>query len=426
MRVKNLNVAVPQGASGVLAKQSQFIYTYGADDQAEREVSLVLPSANSPFVSNVLHPIFDMNVPEGFLADQIKRRMAKHIQVDEMRMLSLIAGNQIGRLSYQDPLAPLEKLKAQVGLKEILHEQHSDKIFEFLVDTYFASGISGVQPKVLMPDLDKVGGGRKTLLASDLIVKSGADEYPGLAQNEFLCMEVARRAGLDTPPFWLSDNGQLFVMERFDLDAGTKLGFEDMAVLMRLPKDQHDNYKYSQSYEIIAKVVHVLCGGRLAELEAFFMSFCLSVMVRNGDAHLKNFGLLYTHPGDRESVRLSPVYDVTTTTVYPHYNPRSGQNVVDRSMALKLNKSKDYPSRQDLITFGKNLCQIKKPDLIIERIAQAMTEALAENKHRIAPELHLKMSAEWEAGLVAALHPAAGKGFRRKKVKLPSQENDFP
>ena len=416
MRVKNLEISVPQGLSGVLTKQSQFIYTYDAEE-AEREVSLVLPSAHSPFVANVLHPIFDMNVPEGFLADQIKRRMAKHIQVDEMRMLSLIAENQIGRLSYQDPLAPAEKMKAQVGLKEILHEQHSEKIFEFLVDTYFASGISGVQPKVLMPDKDKVSGARKTLLASDLIVKSGTQEYQGLAQNEFLCMEVARRAGLDAPPFWLSDSGQLFVMERFDLDAGEKLGFEDMAVLLKLAKDPHDNYKYSQSYEIIAKVVHTLCGGRLAELEAFFTSFCLSVMVRNGDAHLKNFGLLYTHPGDRESVRLSPVYDVTTTTVYPHYNPRSGQNMVDRTMALKLNKSKDYPNRQNLITFGKNLCQIKRPELIIERIAQAMTEALSANKDRIDPDLHQKMSKEWGGGLATAMNPAMGTGFRRKPIR---------
>ncbi|WLH79572.1 hypothetical protein PSH81_00960 [Pseudomonas sp. FP2335] len=46
-----------------------------------------------------------------------------------------------------------------------------------MVDTYFASGISGVQPKVLVPDLDKLTGSRKTLLSSDLIVKSGADQY---------------------------------------------------------------------------------------------------------------------------------------------------------------------------------------------------------------------------------------------------------
>jgi serine/threonine-protein kinase HipA len=31
------------------------------------------------------------------------------------------------------------------------------------------------------------------------------------------------------------------------------------------------------------------------------MSLVLSMMVRNGDAHLKNFGLLYTHPQTPES-----------------------------------------------------------------------------------------------------------------------------
>jgi serine/threonine-protein kinase HipA len=114
-----------------------------------------------------------------------------------------------------------------------------------------------------------------------------------------------------------------------------------MAVLLRLPKDQHDNYKYSQSYEVLSKVVNHLCHDKAHELEAFFASFCLSVMVRNGDAHLKNFGLLYTHPGDRASVRLSPIFDVTTTTIYDHYNPKSGQSLVDRTMALKLNGKQD-------------------------------------------------------------------------------------
>jgi serine/threonine-protein kinase HipA len=37
-------------------------------------------------------------------------------------------------------------------------------------------------------------------------------------------------------------------------------------------------------------------------------------MVRNGDAHLKNFGVLYDYPG--ALVRLAPVYDIVTTTAY--------------------------------------------------------------------------------------------------------------
>nr|WP_279309241.1 MULTISPECIES: type II toxin-antitoxin system HipA family toxin [Pseudomonas] len=365
-----------------------------------------------------MHPIFDMNVPEGFLADQIKRRMAKHMQVDEMRLLSIIGGNQIGRLTYQNPVEAHVSVRAQVGLQAILSAGASQSVFEFLVDTYFESGISGVQPKVLVPDLDKLISNRKTLLSSDLIVKSGADEYPHLAQNEFLCLEAARVAGLDTPPFWLSENGELFVMERFDLTDAGRLGFEDMAVLLGLNKDPHDNYKYSQSYETLAAVIRQVCrhGDPLQELERYFASVCLSVMVRNGDAHLKNFGVIYTHPGAPETVRLAPVFDVTTTTVYENYNPKSGRSLVDRTLAIKMNKTKNYPDRQQLLEFGRKHCAVEKPALIIERIAEAMTQTLESNRGRVNAELLARMQREWDTGRILTLHDSGASGIKRKPV----------
>ena len=416
-KIKLLNITTPQGMAGELSRGSQFSFAY-ASAQAPREVSLVIPYDPTPVVSNVLHPIFDMNVPEGFLADQIKRRMAKHMQVDEMRLLSIIGGNQIGRLSYENPIEASAPVKAQVGLQEILSADTSQGVFDFLVETYFESGISGVQPKVLVPDLDKLTGNRKTMLSSDLIVKSGADEYAHLAQNEFLCLEAARLAGLETPRFWLSERGDLFVMERFDLTESGRLGFEDMAVLLGLNKDPHDNYKYSQSYETLAAVINEVCrhGDVLRELERFFSYFCLSVMVRNGDAHLKNFGVLYTHPGAPETVQLAPVFDVTTTTVYENYNPKSGQSLVDRTLAIKMNKVKAYPDRQQLIEFGRKHCGVANPGMIIERISDAMSEALRAHQVRIDVELFTAMQKEWDAGRTMALHDSVASGMRRKPV----------
>jgi serine/threonine-protein kinase HipA len=58
-----------------------------------------------------------------------------------------------------------------------------------------------------------------TSKTSDLIIKSGRDEFPGLAINEFLCMSIAREAGIPVPDFYLSANCRLFVMRRFDRDA---------------------------------------------------------------------------------------------------------------------------------------------------------------------------------------------------------------
>lgn len=419
-KVKRLNIVTPQGNAGELSRGSQFSFAYDSAE-ASREVSLVMPYDPTPAVSNVLHPIFDMNVPEGFLADQIKRRMAKHMHVDEMRLLSVIGGNQIGRLSYDNPLESSSAVKAKVGLQEILSADASQGVFDFLVETYFESGISGVQPKVLVPDLDKLAGNRKTLLSSDLIVKSGADEYAHLAQNEFLCLEAARLAGLPTPRFWLSGGGDLFVMERFDLTHTGRLGFEDMAVLLGLNKDPHDNYKYSQSYETLAAVISTVCqhGDALHELERFYSYVCLSVMVRNGDAHLKNFGVLYEHPGAPETVQLAPVYDVTTTTAYENYNPKSGRSLIDRTLAIKMNKVKAYPDRQQLLEFGRKHCGVENPGLIIERIAHAMSEALREHQARIDVGLFATMQSEWDAGRVMALHDSVALGMRRKPVAKP-------
>ena len=52
----------------------------------------------------------------------------------------------------------------------------------------------------------------------------------------------------------------------------------------------------------------------MAAREQFFATLVLSVMLGNGDAHLKNFGVLYPSPAG--PVSLAPVYDVVTTTVY--------------------------------------------------------------------------------------------------------------
>jgi serine/threonine protein kinase HipA of HipAB toxin-antitoxin module len=40
-----------------------------------------------------------------------------------------------------------------------------------------------------------------------------------------------------------------------------------------------------------------------SDLRRLFEYVAFTVMVRNGDGHLKNFGLLYEHPGERRSVR---------------------------------------------------------------------------------------------------------------------------
>lgn len=402
MKIKRLQVSTVTGEAGDLLRESQYVFNYSATERTN-EVSLTMPIRAQSYVSSLLMPVFSMNLPEGYLFDLIARRIAKHERIDEMRLLAITGRRQIGRLQYVEPGGDWREPPAQVGLAQLLHEPASQGLFDFLVDTYFSSGISGVQPKVLIPDADIALAKRLTVPDADLIVKTGGADYPWLAQNEFLCMDAARRAGLDVPEFWLSDDANLFILRRFDL-LPERLGFEDMAVLMGKVRDAQGNYKYQGSYEAVARVIKAFSGSAvLANLQAFFASIALSMMVRNGDAHLKNFGLLYRHPAAGEA-RLAPVFDVVTTTIYPYYNRRTGAELVDRTTALKLfsgAKARHYPSREDLLRFGRAVCLVSHPEEIINRIATAMTETLGEHASRLTCEYGKRLAIEWNEGCLS-------------------------
>lgn len=424
MKVKTLQVSTPAGVSGQLHREAQYVFNYSASDR-ENEVSLTMPIRAKSYSTTPMAPVFSMNLPEGYLYDLIARRLAKHEQIDDMRMLAITGRQQIGRLQFIPPGAAWEAPSATVGLQQLLHSPVSDGLFDFLVDTYFQAGISGVQPKVLMPDADRPPSERVTLTESDLIVKTGGMEYPWLTQNEFLCMDAARRAGLDVPEFWLSDDGNLFIMRRFDLKP-ERLGFEDMAVLMGLPRDPQGNYKYQQSYEAVSRVIQIFSGTRAVDnLHAFFESVTLSMLVRNGDAHLKNFGMLYRYPGS-EDIRLAPVYDVVTTTIYPYYNQRTGTERVDRTLALKLFSgamARNYPSREDLLRFGKTVCLVNKPDEVIDRIASAMSDTLAANRDRLEGEHADQLQIEWDHSRLS-LSPVAARSKQPVVNAAPNTSED--
>lgn len=405
-RVKRLFGSTPQGHAGVLARESQLQWRYDTQDAA-CAVSLAMPVRYGSYASSSLHPIFAMNLPEGEQFFRIRTRFAKHFaKLDEMALLSIVGHDQIGRVRLTEVQNEQRPKRALFGLAQIKAMKASDELFDTLFEQYFDAGISGVQPKWLIPDAEAHAPASKaTARVPDLIIKTGGGEFPYLSQNEFLCMSAAQKAGLTVPEFHLSDDGQLFIMRRFDLvPRGTeqepqRLGFEDLAVLTGATYDMAGDYKYRGNYEGIAKIVGALCPGDAAQQKhRFFEQLVLSVMVRNGDAHLKNFGLLYSDPTQTSTIRLAPLFDVVTTSAYDHENPRTGRLMADRTLALKLNKSNRYPTRPEVLDFGTRHCGVQRPQEVIARIAQAMQETLQEHRHLLPQGFAQRFSAEWESG----------------------------
>ena len=397
MKTEELRISTPQGVAGDLLKESRYVFNYTATERSQ-EISLTMPIRAESYSSGALLPIFEMNKPEGYLLSKIEEVFAKAGPLDDLSLLALTGGTQIGRLTYTAPDAPARSARAPITRKELLTRKPTSELFDHLVAIYFESGISGVQPKVLVPEPDTRGPvtGRATVVHSDLIVKSSGPEFPHLTQNEFLCMSAAKRAGIPVPDFALSEDGGLFVLSRFDQEEGKSLGFEDMGVLT----GRGNRDKYQGSYENVAKAIRLYCesGDPLAQLQQYFDYVALTVMVRNGDGHLKNFGLLYDHPQDLASIRIAPLYDVVTTSIYDISGGMTQITKYDRTLALKLGKTRSYPSRKTLLEFGKTICQVMHPQRNIERCADAMSETLDAERDRIEPSLLKTLSAAWDEG----------------------------
>lgn len=322
MNNPNLRVYTPQGESGsVLTSADNYLFRYGDKAKAQSAISLSMPVRVEEYRHRDLHPIFQMNLPEGYVLEQLRNRLAKTVKVDPMLLLALSGSSApIGRVFVSsDQVNELIQRNAPPAtgenLDEILAWDGAEDLFAELVDRYILrAGISGVQPKVLVPERPQTPEHKFTSKTNDLIIKSGRDEFPGLAINEYLCMSIARDAGIPVPPFYLSQNHKLFIMRRFDRDEQLNpLGFEDMTTLMGLSAEQ----KYSKSYAAIAKAVRVFCSAenQRSSLNQLFDSVALSCIVGNGDAHLKNFGVLYSDPV-KSDTRLAPAYDIVNTTAY--------------------------------------------------------------------------------------------------------------
>lgn len=366
-----LQVATPQGDSGkILTSAGDYLFRYHEDAQVRAAISLLMPVRLDEYRHRELHPIFQMNLPEGYVLEQLRNRLAKVASVDPMLLLALSGSSSpIGRVAVSsaevDTLLARQQFPGE-KLEEILAWDGAEDIFVGLVDRYILrAGISGVQPKVLVPEHQDSTPQRVTSKTSDLIIKSGRDEFPGLAINEFLCMSVAKEAGMAVPEFYLSANAKLFVMRRFDRDEQLNpIGFEDMAALMGLGAEQ----KYSKSYSAIAKAIRLFCPAQQVQnsLAQLFAIVTLSCIAGNGDAHLKNFGLLYSDPTQRDA-RLAPAYDIVNTTAY----------IPEDVLALDLVGNKSlFASRQGLLDFAK-VCDVARPEDVIREQLSALERVLA-------------------------------------------------
>jgi serine/threonine-protein kinase HipA len=317
-----LNVHVLDKQVGVLEQVGDFrsVMAYTPDAAPENLVSLTMPVRTESYPwDDELHPIFRMNLPEGYLLQVLQEEFGPHIGASPVALLSVIGRNMVGRLKVAPPGAMLDEPAKSVEVAELLKGDNSEEAFSQLVREHARSGVSGVLPKFLDTENQKESGlGRHpkaTLLTHRHIVKGSSSRLPFATANEHLCMQVVAKV-LPTAKTELSEDGNVLVVHRFDVDENGEpfRALEDFCSLLGLRPSQ----KYETTWERIAKAVRAHVPGRdhYETFQKLTAMLLLTYALRNADCHAKNIALIYT---SRDDASLAPAYDFFTTSVYAGY-----------------------------------------------------------------------------------------------------------
>ena len=397
----------------------RYSFTYLPDAGPEQALSVTMPIRDESYSSWQVPPALEMSLPEGALKEYLVNRFNKTIYMDPMGLLFVTSRSRIGNISVKLPddaprdLAELENSLVQhqkqqdaINTEDItgVTDPELESLFEDLLDRYaIGSGVSGVQPKVLAKTL--VGSAnnpdKMTLRSPGHIVKTSDNDLPFLSLNEHLCLKVAMRVGLDVPRRVLSDNGEVLILKRFDINRqGGRYHVEDGCVLLTKPA----NGRYDSSLEKLvgALLATIPRDKRLASAKVLFTQVVLNTLVRNGDGHLKNFMILYDRP---ENARLSKVFDITTTAAY----------IRKDEQALVLNGSKNWPSEKDLIRLGRERCGLEQRDC--RQIIQKTIEAVKAVGKRIPNEIEKYPGSEHVLTAMVQQWNGAIKSLYAKKTK---------
>ena len=292
-----------------------------------------------------LHPTLSNLLPEGSLRELIAQGLKVH-QDNEFQIFSYLGQDLPGAI-VASPLSPgevpdsvLEALNGRsykdlnlVGFQKLSPENKFS--------------LAGVQMKFSM----KAKDGRYNLSTADAlgdwIIKTPSTKHKDVPLNEYTAMALATLVGVEIPeiqlveldkldnlpPINLPDERYAFAIKRFDREAislsesVSRIHMEDFAqVLVKYPHEKYD----SANYEQIGRILYQFSGDPLADTQQFARRLLVNILLANGDAHLKNWSLLYT---DQVTPRLSPAYDILTTSVYIEG---------ERNFALNLGKTKDW------------------------------------------------------------------------------------
>ncbi len=327
------DIIIEQAHCGQLdIQQERFFFTYDAHYIANNgaAISVNMPLREEPYSDEVVFPFFENLLPEGKIRTLIAQRL-KTPEHHFARFFSALGGDVAGALTmiasdtanqtqtHQTPTplgqAELGKTLKAIETSPFLTTATTDAPKQRL-------SLAGAQHKlpVIFSDQTLYLPGTS---ASTHIVKPPSVAYPGLVENEYVCMKSAKASGLQVPevqliPYVSTDQTHLecYLVKRYDrrLNMGKTLRLhqEDLCQVTNTVSAKKYEHDGGPGFQALFEQTRRLTKPAARHQNELVRRLLFNLLIGNHDAHGKNFSFLH----QSNHLTLAPAYDLVCTEAY--------------------------------------------------------------------------------------------------------------
>jgi serine/threonine-protein kinase HipA len=265
-----------------------------------------------------LHPVLSNLLPEGALREWFAQMLKIHPE-NEFPLFAQLAADLPGAL-IAEPVAP-----DQIPEGVLDHRTQVEPVPRLVMDGRPHFSLAGVQMKFSMFEADGRFHVSQPDTLGEWIVKTPSTRHQDVPVNEYTVMSLAELVGVDIPeiklvtldqlqdlpPINLPEEQYAYAIRRYDRDVQhRRIHAEDFAQVMF--KYAHEKYG-ATNFEQVGKVMYQFTGHGLANVQQMARRLLANILLGNGDAHLKNWSLIYP---DQITAELAPAYDIVYTQAY--------------------------------------------------------------------------------------------------------------
>lgn len=317
-----------------------------------KAISLSLPLKKGEFSQKECLPFFSGLLPEEFT----RKRVADYLHISELsdiKLLEAIGQECAGFITIADDDFNPKNIKTEYELNSSNYEKLSAEQLEDFVlnipqrpflkaDDRLRLSLAGAQEKLSLAFFENqwylpLNGAPST----HILKPTREGNLSTLAQNEYDCMQLAKKCGLNAPESRLEKiaGKDVFIVQRYDriIKNGkiTRLHQEDMCQALGIMPENKYQSDGGPGIKEIYDLLKLHSVMPIIDLRFFITEILFNYLIGNCDAHAKNYSILYDK---KRNARLSPIYDVVSTKAFPSLTKKMSMKIGTHYDLEKINK----------------------------------------------------------------------------------------